>query len=72
MFFVVSSQTLKAEVKRISDYGAVINQSAHIIQGSAKGGTNAAMGMLKAGDGAAMLMLEGPGSVTTSGHVSLP
>jgi len=61
------SKTLKMEVKRISDYGAVINQPAQIIQGTAKGGTAAAQGMLAAGEGGAQLMLEGPGAEIAPG-----
>jgi len=54
------SKTLKTEVKRISDYGPVVNQPAQIIQGASKGATDAAMGMLAAGEAGAQLMLEGP------------
>ena len=61
-FLRARSSTLKKEIKRLSDYGPVLNQQAQIVQGQAKGATAAAVGMLTAGETANQLMLTGPGA----------
>jgi len=63
------SATLKKEMKRLADYGAVINQPAQVIKAQGKGATAAAMGMLTAGATDNQLMLtEGPAADSALGN----
>ena len=55
-------------MKRLADYGAVINQPAQVIKAQGKGATAAAMGMLTAGATDNQLMLtEGPAADSALG-----